>query len=950
MYSMKAHDVARTKPTCSGTQKSPTMRVDIWDVKPKEDLEALDAGLPKNFDSLFELGATLGKGGFGLVRVATEKATGQEYACKSVCKRLNIPNLSAAKQAAHIDNIKREIAILKRLRGTLSVVVFKGAYEDDEDIHILMELCRGGELEHELGRRPYSEKLVAGYMRSVLYTLAQCHSLHILHRDIKPGNFMLLTTEIDSPLKAIDFGLAVFYDPAKLPRTDLGLEGTTWFMAPETLSSDVYPASDVWAAGVMAYQLLSGVLPFNDRRNPNSPSLSLIWRSILTDTPSFTTSAWSEVSEEGKDFVRKLLEKDHKKRPSAKDMLGHAWLQSSFYTTNARPISASVVQRLQRFSQAPMLKRSILELIAAELLEVAPPQLDPSVHGMSSYSRAASKEPGKSAEVGESGPGLEPALSSPSPSGDDPQSILSRADSLSGSSSLRIVGRSQSVHGGRFFARSPSSQALSLLASAHEKNQRARMRDGSGPPSSEGSAHGEKEYWRVLRAASELALMGSQHGKTKALEYLHTHPRSEEEIGEQRKAARLALDTSTHGGSDYDRLLRRLEEESKRPDKAVLDLRGGMRGSRSTSSLASLHKQERKERQKRPAPSDPPAAAGPGSPVGRRGAPGVPVWPGSAGASLPASIPEEPESEQGGRRRGGSAALAALGRPSPPARPQGGGEEDVGHARRVTFNAELPSYHAGGEAGPGAGDRRAGSSESNAAPAPESGAAAPGPAASARPISSWPAGTQSPGAAPPSSVDPGAVTVTTPAELSRLMRKMRFRPGEALSAEALCEALHRLGYDLEPSEVSMLLRELDRDADGAIHPSEFVASQLDWGAMQQSNRDLWLECARRAFSGLDTDKDGRVDADALLSVLRSKLPAAEVDYAVEHAMVEAGHADADDMDFEGFLRLLHMDAGEASDALHLYDARMPADLTPDLDPTVHNNGSFGRLDSIEEAA
>lgn len=72
---------------------------------------------------------------------------------------------------------------------TDSVVVFKGAYEDDEDIHILMELCRGGELEHELGRRPYSEKLVAGYMRSVLYTLAQCHSLHILHRDIKPGMF-----------------------------------------------------------------------------------------------------------------------------------------------------------------------------------------------------------------------------------------------------------------------------------------------------------------------------------------------------------------------------------------------------------------------------------------------------------------------------------------------------------------------------------------------------------------------------------------------------------------------------------------------------------------------------------------------------------------------------------------------------------------------------------------
>lgn len=65
---------------------------------------------------------------------------------------------------------------------------------------------------------------------------------------------MLLTEEEDSPLKAIDFGLAVFFDPDKLPRTDLGLEGTPWFMAPETLSSQTYPASDIWAAGIMAYQ------------------------------------------------------------------------------------------------------------------------------------------------------------------------------------------------------------------------------------------------------------------------------------------------------------------------------------------------------------------------------------------------------------------------------------------------------------------------------------------------------------------------------------------------------------------------------------------------------------------------------------------------------------------------------------------------------------------------
>lgn len=65
-------------------------------------------------------------------------------------------------------------------------------------------------------------------MRAVLRTLAQCHSHRILHRDIKPGNFMLLDDSDSAPLKAIDFGLAVPFDPEDLPRSDLGLEGTPW--------------------------------------------------------------------------------------------------------------------------------------------------------------------------------------------------------------------------------------------------------------------------------------------------------------------------------------------------------------------------------------------------------------------------------------------------------------------------------------------------------------------------------------------------------------------------------------------------------------------------------------------------------------------------------------------------------------------------------------------------
>lgn len=53
--------------------------------------------------------------------------------------------------------------------------------------------------------------------------------------------------------------------------------GTPWFMSPEALGSEYYPASDVWSAGVMAHQLLTGKLPFNDKRNPHNPSLTAVW-------------------------------------------------------------------------------------------------------------------------------------------------------------------------------------------------------------------------------------------------------------------------------------------------------------------------------------------------------------------------------------------------------------------------------------------------------------------------------------------------------------------------------------------------------------------------------------------------------------------------------------------------------------------------------------------------
>ena len=111
----------------------------------------------------FTLGDALGSGGFGEVLLATENSTGKQYACKCIRKKLDVPNISVSHQAAHLEHMRREVAILKRLKGTLNVAPILGAYEDDEFVYIVLEYCQGGELWLRIGKLHYSERTV-GYL------------------------------------------------------------------------------------------------------------------------------------------------------------------------------------------------------------------------------------------------------------------------------------------------------------------------------------------------------------------------------------------------------------------------------------------------------------------------------------------------------------------------------------------------------------------------------------------------------------------------------------------------------------------------------------------------------------------------------------------------------------------------------------------------------------------
>lgn len=147
-------------------------------------------GYQRNIDVKYAFGKELGKGGNGCVKVVVDKDNGAEYACKIIPK---VPpaTASAKKKEGHVASLMREIEVLTRLEGSLNVVELRDVYEDDQNVYIVQEWCKGGELWHAVGSRHYSERTVASYMRAVLRTLAQCHAKGILHRDIKPGKSLI---------------------------------------------------------------------------------------------------------------------------------------------------------------------------------------------------------------------------------------------------------------------------------------------------------------------------------------------------------------------------------------------------------------------------------------------------------------------------------------------------------------------------------------------------------------------------------------------------------------------------------------------------------------------------------------------------------------------------------------------------------------------------------------
>ncbi|KAG4171805.1 hypothetical protein ERO13_A12G232700v2 [Gossypium hirsutum] len=303
--------------------------------------------------STYVFGRELGRGQFGVTYLVTHKETNQQFACKSIATRKLI-------NRDDIEDVRREVQIMYHLTGHRNIVELKGAYEDRHSVNLIMELCAGGELfDRIIAKGHYSEREAANLCRQIVTVVHNCHSMGVMHRDLKPENFLLLSKDEDSPLKATDFGLSVFFKPGDIFKD---LVGSAYYVAPEVLRRRYGHEADIWSAGVILYILLSGVPPFYGETEQS------IFDSILRGNIDFASDPWPFVSSSAKDLVRKMLRHDPKDRLSAVEVLNHPWIREDGDASD-KPLDVAVLTRMKQFRAMNKLKKVALKVIAENLSE-----------------------------------------------------------------------------------------------------------------------------------------------------------------------------------------------------------------------------------------------------------------------------------------------------------------------------------------------------------------------------------------------------------------------------------------------------------------------------------------------------------------------------------------------------------------------------------------------------
>merc|ERR1719431_322344 len=253
----------------------------------------------------FDIGRPLGKGKFGNVYLAREKASKYIVALKVLFK-------SQLQKAQVEHQLRREIEIQSHLRHTNILRLF-GYFYDESRVYLILEFAPKGELYKSLQQQAhgrFDEGQSAKYINQMTDALSYCHSKKVIHRDIKPENLLL---DAKGNIKIADFGWSV-HAPNSRRAT---MCGTLDYLPPEMIEGAMHDEKvDLWSLGVLTYEFSVGKPPFEADSNNDTYK-----RSTRVDI-----KYPAHLSTEAKDLITKFLRKDPNQRISLDKCLEHPWI------------------------------------------------------------------------------------------------------------------------------------------------------------------------------------------------------------------------------------------------------------------------------------------------------------------------------------------------------------------------------------------------------------------------------------------------------------------------------------------------------------------------------------------------------------------------------------------------------------------------------------------------
>jgi serine/threonine protein kinase len=270
-------------------------------------VSAADFGPGRILGGKYLVEDVVGEGGLGVVLKATHQQLDQPVAIKYL-------KPSMAARADVVERFLREARLAARIKNEHAVKVHDVDAVPSGIPYMVMEYLEGRDLDQVLAESPLPIDVAIDYVLQAIEALAEAHAAGIVHRDLKPANLFLATRPgSTSIVKVLDFGISKVMSDApqsrRVTRIDERL-GTPVYMSPEQLQAapDVDARSDIWALGVVLYELLSSTLPFD------GPELPQVCVAVLTKPHVPLSAVHPDATPELEEVIARCLQKERAKR------------------------------------------------------------------------------------------------------------------------------------------------------------------------------------------------------------------------------------------------------------------------------------------------------------------------------------------------------------------------------------------------------------------------------------------------------------------------------------------------------------------------------------------------------------------------------------------------------------------------------------------------------------